>query len=205
MRHNIQIPIFQYSVENWETVKPEILSLLQKFKGSRKNRSKGSETYYLSGTDVETDFFLYRGASDPPPYALDMMKYIKPCIQQFKEDAGIADIPYELDGFWYELAEKGEWHGLHDHGTKGISAVFFVEMDEGQYPTEFKGEFGEQTFSPPAKEGDLLFFPSWMKHRGGQNTIDKGRTIVSFNMKRKATQQDIDDPNSFYHVASVHI
>ena len=87
------------------------------------------------------------------------MKYIKPCIQQFKEDAGIADIPYELDGFWYELAEKGEWHGLHDHGTKGISAVFFVEMDEGQYPAEFKGEFGEQTFSPPQKKEICYSFP----------------------------------------------
>lgn len=101
-----------------------------------------------------------------------------------------------LDGFgisnaWFEIAEKGMFHQLHNHGPIGFSAVCYVEYDEVEHtPTQFVSPFANfmdgsvLDFSPSnIKEGNLLFFPSSIHHYTVPNKSEKKRTILSFNLK----------------------
>lgn len=192
-----QVPIFVYSIENWESKKSLVLEKLEKYKKDS-HRSDGKN---YEGTDVQTDYFLNKGVKFPP-YANELLEVVKPCIEQFKQDANLSWCKYEIDGLWYELAKRNEFHGKHDHGNYGISCVWYVDMNESQKPTEFICEYGLSTLTPQAKEGDIVFFPAWIKHRGGENPTDQDRVIISFNMRRSGRQYK---DQYFYDGASVHV
>lgn len=191
-----KIPIFSYSFDDWGNVKKTVLEKLSEYK--KDHHIYNERTF--EGTTLKTDYHIYKGLR-LPPYGKDLIEIVTPYVKQFKQDANLS-ANYMFNGMWYESVQKDEYHGKHDHGKRGISAVWYIEMSEEQKPTEFLCEFGFETLTPNVKEGDILFFPAWLKHRGGVNPLNKERVIVSFNLVRSG--RDYPD-QYFYDGACVHV
>ena len=77
---------------------------------------------------------------------------------------------------WFQQYPKGSKFGWHTHTQSNFSCVYFVELPDERYSTEFLtlGRF-------PMEEGDVLFFPSFLPHRSPYIETDKRKTIISSN------------------------
>jgi len=92
---------------------------------------------------------------------------------------------------WLEIAMTKMYHGLHNHGTCGFSAVYYYSYNNLQHtPTIFKSPFLNFVDSKymeyiprGVKEGTLLFFPSSIVHYTLPNESEEERKILSFNLK----------------------
>ncbi len=76
---------------------------------------------------------------------------------------------------WVNYCEKDSVNGLHDHG--GVLSGVIYYNDCGGSPTYF-----ENGFSYAGKKGDILIFPSSLKHGVGKHTNKKTRITVSYNL-----------------------
>ena len=93
---------------------------------------------------------------------------------------------------WHQTTANGQFHGVHNHGPVGITAVLYVDFKpEIHKATTFFAPFhnyinGEVVdFMPDVEEGDVVFFPSYLPHMQEPNFTGVSRTIVSFNIMGK--------------------
>lgn len=172
------VPLFRYRVANWPERKRQILAELPK-----------SEPAFLSAAgDTYTDFFLNQKAGGLPRYKDVVVQAVQPHLQEFA-DRYPSDV--RIDAMWFERSQRSHYHGAHNHGSLGFSAVLYVEFDPAAHrPTRFLAPFmhfysgGLMEYSPEdVEEGTLLLFPAILIHEAPANTSDKPRTIVSFNIK----------------------
>lgn len=109
--------------------------------------------------------------------------------------------------FWYNITGKGGWQEMHDHISGPLpsqfSAVHYVKFDKEHQPLEFENPmatllksmspsdnyeivppfFKERHATPNfVEEGDILFFPSYLKHAVNIQQSEKERITVAFNI-----------------------
>lgn len=108
--------------------------------------------------------------------------------------------------YWYSITGKGGWQEQHDHvGAPNItnfSAVHYVKLDPEHAPVRFhnpqeqiiratlpSSDTNENPFMfqnvwalPPVEEGDLIFFPSYLKHDVPIQTSEKTRISIAMNL-----------------------
>lgn len=102
-------------------------------------------------------------------------------------DRGVA----KITDSWFESSSKNVYHGTHNHGGDGYSAVCFLEYDDQEHtPTKFLStslsalDNEPMVYSPSnVMEGDIIFFPSNILHYTEPNKSDKNRLVVSWNIK----------------------
>ena len=96
---------------------------------------------------------------------------------------------------WLNRAGKGRSHHTHKHFNSIISGVWYPYTHEKLPPIQFyrdKNEtievnvssynhFNNESFLFPAKSGELLLFPSSMRHGVLPNKYDEQRISLSFN------------------------
>lgn len=95
-----------------------------------------------------------------------------------------------IKDFWFEKSLKNNYHGVHNHGAIGYSAVCYVDYcEESHEPLVFVSPFngfvtGENLVHRPnsVKEGTIIFFPSSLLHFTYPNISEKERLVVSFNL-----------------------
>jgi hypothetical protein len=76
---------------------------------------------------------------------------------------------------WFQQYEKGDFHGWHTHPGCNLSGIYYIELPDSNMATQFK------TFSTDIKEGEIIIFPSYLKH--SSPLFNEGRkTILSFNL-----------------------
>ena len=109
-----------------------------------------------------------------------------------------------IEDIWYNYYDKGEYQEEHDHlGTSfnpiHFSCIHFLSFDENQHKvpqfrdpiSQIRGlsvEIGEnkcdEIYEPKIKEGDLLMFPCYLKHRVPAGKPTKyPRITISFNIR----------------------
>ena len=222
--YDVQQPIFKYSIENWGEFKTKILEMIEPYRGKEnidtevyrkmklmqhtipQNDDRIRKSY--CGTDFDTDFFSNKKTSNSkinplPLYAKPLLDDLRKYLNQWKKESTI-DAEYHVTDLWFETCMRTQYHGLHDHGGKGVSCVLYVEMPEGAIPTQFRDEWDvDKWYTPDFKEGDLVIFPAWWKHRGGINDSDERRTIIGFNMHRRGlrTSKDATNESEFYYTS----
>lgn len=160
-----KVPFRQYSIPNWEVNKKKILDTLP--------------------INSYTDFYENK-KHGLPQYINVIGSVIDEAMLDFKDTypPGVM-----ITSMWYERSKKGDYHGPHNHGATGFSAILYVEYSGSDHePTKFHAPFldaatGENMkYQPVVREGDLLVFPSYILHEAPINNSDIDRTIVSFNI-----------------------
>ena len=80
---------------------------------------------------------------------------------------------------WFQRYSEQGMHGWHNHGKTQFANCYFLELPDSSYKTEIVGSNGE-IIEYDAKEGDLITFPAWLKHRSKPNGKER-KTIIAFN------------------------
>jgi len=83
-----------------------------------------------------------------------------------------------LGDIWFQQYYEGDVHGWHVHANCQFSHVYFLELPQKKYATQF---FFDKLIKVNVNEGDLLSFPSHFIHRGPLIEKNTRKTIIAFN------------------------
>lgn len=162
------IPLFIISCENWDDKKQALKQFY-------------SDNSLQENSSILTDFFKKR------EYHYIIFDLFYKEMEKFRLNFNFNSI--SIKDVWFEKALKGMYHGIHNHGTIGYSSVCYINYNNKLHtPLTFVSPFdnflnGELlSFTPDISEGDILFFPSVIKHFTLPNKSDEPREVVSFNL-----------------------
>lgn len=98
---------------------------------------------------------------------------------------------------WATRNPKGSSHHMHAHSNSIFSGVYYAACEsaslifiiEPQYSKDFNFKYNtthsnvvnSQTWKIPVQTGDVVIFPSWVKHAVEVNDKDSDRRIIGFN------------------------
>ena len=86
----------------------------------------------------------------------------------------------QVENFWFQQYEKGDYHNWHNHSGCCFSSVFYVELGDNAPSTTFR--WMGRSFEVPVQEGDILSFPSFVAH-GSKANKGSRKTIISYNTR----------------------
>ena len=89
--------------------------------------------------------------------------------------------------YWFQQYRQGSSFGWHSHNSHW-AMVYYVELPEMTEATEFLN-FG--TFD--VKEGDIIFFPTFLNHRAPEIKSNLRKTIISTNFEFAVDREMIED------------
>lgn len=167
------ISIVKDSVKNWWKHKDKMLSLINDLPFVE------SEGYY-------SDFYVNM-EKQSTSYSQELFEILSPTMEKFGE---IVNRPFTVSNLWAQRYIKGgASHQCHNHGALGYSAVFYASLGKNDMGTKFICPFNDSfrgeiiSHIPKVKEGDIIFFPSFLLHQSTLTTDDVERVIFSFNLK----------------------
>lgn len=156
------VHIFQ--VENFQEYKPKLLQLVSDMIITNDIQLNEKGYYY--------DFNIPKA---PRTYLDLFAECIKPSIKQVEEKYGL-EVKSFIGNPWFQQYEQGSDFGWHQHGGHW-AVVFYVELPEMTESTEFLnyGQFN-------VKEGDVIFFPTFLVHRSPKIISNQRKTIIATNI-----------------------
>ena len=157
MKKNLfEIPIFKISCSNWKQKKKKLDPIINKHKLSRKNFN----TFYTSKGGCLTG----RGINDN-------------FADNFKD-------------IWVVAYEQHDYQVPHQHGPLHWSGILYHDYVPEQPATVFIQpwhSFATHGYtnlkSLETKEGDIVFFPSFLLHFCPTNPLKKIRKVVSWDLE----------------------
>lgn len=167
------ISLFEKKIDNWQKKQRALINISDK------------SSFFKGGDGVTSDFYTQQDSHN------EAIKII------FKEEMDIflneiKASEYYISNSWFEKAHKGEYHGVHNHGQLGYSAVCYIIYDNTVHtPTQFISPInnindgGSEYYTVDADEGKLIIFPSMLLHYTIPNDSEKERLIMSFNFRVK--------------------
>jgi hypothetical protein len=177
-------PIFRVQIQPWHETKKKILDLIDKDNYHVDSYNNG----YLTDFDDRLDkngWFVKQSNS----YSAPVYEILYPWINAIVTGGIGLEMPDEAPHMWSQIYKSGQQHPIHNHGNRGYSFILYLKFDEDKHlATKFYGPFenfftgGMLHYVPEVEEGDMIAFPSIIKHTSQTQTTDKERMILSFNM-----------------------
>ena len=179
-----EVPLLHLQVKNWEK-KKKIL-----FEMAKTSDFIMAEEYC---SKVKSDYHKQNNAKS-------MGKHNNKVLEVLEEEMEIFCNYFEFNSCtikssWFESADQGNYHGIHNHGTTGYSSVCYIDYNKSVHtPTQFVSPFhnfltGELLqYEPEVEEGSIIFFPSVIMHYTEPNISKIERTILSFNIGVKENE-----------------
>jgi uncharacterized protein (TIGR02466 family) len=122
-------------------------------------------------------------------------EYVEEAAKQFWDELGyFPDLAPKICRSWINLSHKNEGNGIiHNHGKSILSFVIYLDAIEGNGNIAFENPLDLVLASYPlnsggfkkeveVRTGDLLIFPSYLKHYTLPNLIDKTRIVIAGDM-----------------------
>tara|TARA_B100000287_G_scaffold151511_1_gene143298 strand:- start:562 stop:1077 length:516 start_codon:yes stop_codon:yes gene_type:complete len=163
-------PVYRVKGVVHEFVKPVLCDFFSKLKSPPSKTDCISSLDWEEGSDMEREwvkFFL--------PF---WYQSIDPVINYLNcESINLQDI-------WFQQYESGGSHGWHIHRGH-FTGVYYVELSRDSARTELLDPFTNRINSIKVDEGDLIIFPSHVRHRAPINKSKNKKTIVSWNFEIK--------------------
>lgn len=117
-------------------------------------------------------------------------------IKNYINNCGYSKTNLQLRENWLIVTHPGGFNKEHAHANAFLSGSFYIKNPSS--PIVFKDPRETKVFTNPTgrfdntkysadvvdinpKEGDLIIFPSWLKHLVPENTSNDDRVILSFN------------------------
>lgn len=139
-----------------------------------------SNSDYYAHIDFHSDDDRMERAEKHQEYYDIMKPYLVPWLNYIQQY--YAAESFKVDGLWYHQYRNGDRFTWHFHPESNISFVYFVELPDPSFSTEFFLVERRERYQPQLKSGDMLVFPSYMPHRCPQITSDIRKTIISGNL-----------------------
>lgn len=181
----------------YTTMIPVGLSAVIPFLDSQDMNTKSDEFNY--GRRSKDSYILNK------PECAALSSFILECVQEFSDNTLLYEYKsYKLSQSWVSHKQPGQHHTMHSHPNSLISGVFYYGESEENTPAikfhKTSGAVGQSTIMPRTKAdkrtskfawsefsvnfepGLLVLFPSWLHHSVPQNTTDKVRCSLAFNV-----------------------
>lgn len=114
------------------------------------------------------------------------------------------DLDIYVTQSWININYKGMSHHSHKHPNSFISGVYYIKADPAyhtitfqkdiydniRFPSKNYNKFNSEFWYYPIESGDLIMFPSNLKHFVNENTVDEERISLGFNSFLKGTIGD---------------
>lgn len=193
------IHIFQTNIRENVLIQDDILSLIESFyKKHKLNVPNGwlTDNLFTTFDRREVNHYLFHNNSR-------VIEWYTEYITKFFDK----QVEFEIDDIWLNVYANGEYQEEHTHLTPDIfiprshfSCIHYLQFDsEKHVPVTFvdpidtlryntlEMESNQYTdrWSPKVNEGDLLMFPTYLKHfvEKSNPTPDKPRISVVFNIR----------------------
>tara|TARA_Y100000004_G_scaffold178137_1_gene220410 strand:+ start:4210 stop:4833 length:624 start_codon:yes stop_codon:yes gene_type:complete len=128
-------------------------------------------------------------------------KFCQESIEIFDNQILNTDQKLVITQTWANKNPKGASHHDHIHPNSVLSGVFYLRLESGMPPIVFNktvfsnikrivknyNEHNAETFLLPMVSGELIVFPSYLRHMVPTNKSDKERISISFNTFVKDT------------------
>ena len=164
------VPLFRTKVTPWKHIKQQVIDIV----GNTylKDDQRGFLTDYYNNN-----------------YNEELYEVLRPFVDQIGQKYLNMSAPAAAPNMWSQKYYAGTEHPIHNHGSTGYSFILYVKFNPQVHKaTQFISPFdnflnGDMLcFEPQVEEGDLIAFPSMIKHSSQFQTSDEERMIVSFNM-----------------------
>lgn len=205
--HIFPTPIFTFSdIEEIDNEKLELFCRNHKLKDSGKNNDIVSNVGGYQSNDMipkycddESILKLIKTIEDKVFFCIRLLN-----LNTFKEN-----LKLEVGNFWFNINNKGNYNYIHTHPKSFFSAVYYLKVPNGpsgtvefihpydmisfwwdQYIDEYDSSQENVPFTAKShraypKTGQLIIFPSWLKHGVSPNLTDEERISIAFNIITK--------------------
>ena len=125
----------------------------------------------------------------------DITSFFKECINDYCNTIINSDQRLVITQLWGNKNPKGSKHHEHVHPNSIISGVFYLRQDPKLPPIQFSksnqesmkldprkyNTYNAETFLLPCTSGELILFPSNLRHSVPVNMGEEERISLSFN------------------------
>ena len=125
----------------------------------------------------------------------DITSFFKECIDDFTKNIYQSEQRLTITQCWGNKNPKGSKHHEHIHPNSIVSGVFYLRQDPKLPPIKFfksnvqginldpkeYNYLNSESFLLPCVSGELILFPSNLKHSVPTNRGDEERISLSFN------------------------
>ena len=125
----------------------------------------------------------------------NIKNFIYESLNKFTKEVLMSDQRLVVTQCWLNKNPKGSKHHEHVHPNSIISGVFYFKQDPKLPPISFSksiqhamkldpkkyNNLNSETFLLPCTDGELILFPSNLKHSVPTNMGDEPRISMSFN------------------------
>ena len=118
-------------------------------------------------------------------------------LQEYSNQSGIK-IANKITNSWFNIQDKESVLKEHTHPNSVLSGALFINVGEKASKLYFHNpnpfvyfinreepanDYTYEYYYFPPKKGDLIIFPSWLRHgSNGQKNLYSNRTVISFNV-----------------------
>jgi uncharacterized protein (TIGR02466 family) len=189
------IPILTIQVKDWNKKRKTLMKHYL--------RQTESNDIYLRHDEVLTSYLDMKDISKKTDEWIENNdKFVESMQELFEKEINLIYDkmlkPYDrlsnrklkIGEFWFQNQNNGTAHGIHTHGSMGLSVVCYVKYDNQYHsPTSFiSPNFNSITntnmtwYPEESTEGTMIVFPSNILHYTQPNNSDVSRVIISFNL-----------------------
>ncbi len=170
----MEIKLYKHKIPNWEDHRDILIDMIP----NRPDLKHDHETDFFAKHEQGWHHTDYLNETE-----IQYREYVHNLIRPLVQETVGNDKTFDLLKTWYSRQRKGEGHPEHDHGTIGLASVMYVKFNpEVHKPTEYRFPRTDRFASLPVEEGEIVIFPSLLKHRAPPNEVDEERIIVAINI-----------------------
>ncbi len=185
-------PVFKYKIQDYKSMNAQLSNYIYNLK---KKNEKGLDRTNVNGWHSE-NFNLKDTNSVQYKFLISLKEYIFDVFENYGWDIDPKKIV--CTEMWAIINKKDSFNLIHTHPNSYLSAAYYVKAPENcgkflvenpnlvsnhSYPKINKEtELNANIRGLDVKEGDLLFFPSYLPHKVGRNMSNEDRIVISFNI-----------------------
>ena len=168
-----------FSVEDHEYWKPKLLDSIESMK--KLNNIQLNEKGYFYDFNIPHVERTYKQLMD---------NIVLSYINDIEDRYGL--MFKKLQPYWFQQYLQGSDFSWHQHDSHW-AMVYYVELPEMSESTEFLN-FGQFDI----KEGDIIFFPTFLVHRSPKIQSNLRKTIIASNIQFKVDRKLIEHHGKQY-------
>ena len=158
------------SVKDHKSHKKTLLKLIDDFKRlhDTKDYTKCSTDFNIS-QDIDRDYLDYF-----------RVRILDDVIESISKQLGLAPCEWDVLMAWFQQYNQSNVHSWHNHAYTQFTNCYFLELPDATHKTEIL-DINGNILEYDAKEGDIITFPAWMKHRSKPHEGEQ-KTVIAFNL-----------------------
>ncbi len=201
------VTILKSRLENYQAVNTELIRLFRQY---QKDNSTGQDSGFISPDNFANDIDN-RALNILKSFITDGVYEISRTLnEKHWKHFALKSLRVDMTGMWFQISNGFTFHETHVHGNCSWSGVYYVQAgsasksNDDRMPngmlngvTRFYGQHLEESaaghgdwgnyylqdynWTSYPKDGNLIIFPSYLKHMAFPYNGEKDRIIVSFH------------------------